>query len=111
MSHDPIARRSLLKAALIGALAASVSGLSSELQAAAAPALEPLTAADPQAKALGYVEDASKATSPTHQAGQMCGTCVQFLGKASDARGGCNIFPGKSVSAHGWCAVWATKPA
>jgi hypothetical protein len=111
MSHDPIARRSLLKAALIGAVGASVSALSSKLGAAAAPALEPLSATDPQASALGYLEDASKATNPTHQAGQVCASCVQYQGKVGDARGACNIFPGKSVNAQGWCLVWATKPA
>ena len=108
---DPIARRSLLKAALIGAVGASVSGLSNKLGAASAPALVPLSPTDPQASALGYLEDASKATNPTHQAGQVCASCVQFQGKAADARGACNIFPGKSVNAHGWCLVWATKPA
>jgi hypothetical protein len=111
MSHDPIARRTVLKAALIGVVGSSVCGLSSKLGAAAAPALAPLSATDPQASALGYVEDASKATNPVHQAGQVCSTCVQYQGKTGDARGACTIFQGKSVNAQGWCLVWATKPA
>jgi len=106
MSNDLIARRSLLKAAVLGAVTVSMSGLAGE---ASAQTLAPLTVTDPQASALGYVEDASKSTNPAHQAGQMCSSCVQYQGKAGDARGGCNIYPGKSVNSHGWCTVWAKK--
>jgi len=110
MSNEMMARRALLKAAMLGAVTASVSGLASEASAQApATNLVPLSLSDPQAKALGYVDDASKVSNPNHQAGQMCSTCIQYLGKAADARGGCNIYPGKSVDAHGWCLVWAKK--
>ncbi len=111
MSNDLIARRSLLKAAMIGAVTVSVSGYGVEAgaQAGAAAALVPLSLTDPQAKALGYVDDNTKVTNPVHQAGQMCSTCIQYQGKAGDARGGCNIYPGKSVNSHGWCTVWAKK--
>jgi hypothetical protein len=115
MSNDLIGRRSLLKAAMFGAMAATVSGLSAEAGAAsapaAAPALAPLALTDPQAKALGYVDDSTKVTNPIHQAGQMCATCIQYQGKPGDARGGCNIYPGKSVNSKGWCTVWAKKAA
>jgi high potential iron-sulfur protein len=74
--------------------------------------LPPLDPSDPTAKALGFVTDSTKvdaATNPTHQAGQKCGTCAQFQGKAGDASGGCNIFAGHSVPQGGWCRVWAQK--
>ncbi len=76
--------------------------------------MTPLDPNDPQAKALGYVSDASKVSAsaePTFKPSQKCGTCAQFQGKASDATGGCNIFVGHTVPSGGWCKVWAQKPA
>jgi hypothetical protein len=103
-----IARRSLLKAAMLGAVSVSVATVHS---VAHAQTLAPLSPTDPQATALGYAEDATKVTNPSHQAGQMCSSCIQYLGKGSDPRGACNIYPGKSVNARGWCVVWAKKNA
>jgi High potential iron-sulfur protein len=43
---------------------------------------------DPQAVALGYVSDATKADSkrfPKYAAGQQCGNCALFQGKPGDA--------------------------
>ena len=60
----------------------------------------PLSADDPQAKALGYV-----ATSTV--AGSNCANCAQSKGDAKAL--GCNLFPGKQVSATGWCKVWSKK--
>jgi hypothetical protein len=113
MKDESIARRALLKAVVVGAVAVSVTGLSGEASAADA-ALVPLSAADPTASALGYGEDTTKVDEkkyPLHKATQSCANCVQYKGKAADARGGCNIYAGKSVNAHGWCSVWAQKPA
>ncbi|HXN10860.1 MAG TPA: high-potential iron-sulfur protein [Steroidobacteraceae bacterium] len=112
MNDELIARRALLKAAVVGAVAVSVTGLSGKAGAADA-ALVPLTAADPTASALGYAEDTTKVDDkkyPLHKATQSCINCVQFKGKVGDARGSCNIYAGKSVNAHGWCSVWAQKP-
>jgi hypothetical protein len=67
---------------------------------------------DPQAQALGYVADAAKvdkAKFPKFAAGQNCGACALFQGKAGAAAGGCAIFPGKQVSAKGWCSAFAKK--
>ncbi|HRI18715.1 MAG TPA: high-potential iron-sulfur protein [Burkholderiaceae bacterium] len=67
---------------------------------------------DPQAAALGYVEDASKADKAkfkTFAAGQECSTCQLFQGKAGAAAGGCPLFAGKQVAAKGWCSAWAKK--
>jgi len=68
--------------------------------------------ADPQAKALGYVSDATKADTkrfPKYAAGQNCASCALYQGKAGDAAGNCPLFAGKQVSAKGWCSAWAKK--
>jgi len=109
-----IARRALIKAAVGGAMALPLMGLATGGAALAADAaLVPLKPDDPTAKALGYSEDATKVdlkANPAHKPDQSCSGCVQYKGKAGDARGGCNLFAGKSVNAHGWCKVWAKKP-
>jgi hypothetical protein len=72
----------------------------------------PLAETDPQAQALGYKSDATKADKvkyPKYAAGQMCGTCQLFQGKPSDATGPCALFPGKAVAAKGWCSAWVKK--
>jgi hypothetical protein len=111
MNDKTASRRALIQLLSAGAVAVLAGGR--VLTASAAAALVPLTPTDPTAKALGYVDDSSKvdaATHPTHKPTQKCSTCVQYQGKAGDARGGCNIYAGKSVAAGGWCTVWAQKP-
>ena len=69
---------------------------------------------DPQAVALGYVADSTKADKkkyPKHDNAQMCGNCQLFQGKATDAAGGCPLFAGKQVATKGWCSAWAKKAA
>lgn len=105
-----ISRRSLVKVAIAAGAAIPAMGLMNTAVAAPAVALD---LNDPQAKALGYVEDTTKVdgkANPTHKPDQKCVNCAQYQGKAGDARGGCNIFAGKSVTANGWCKVWAKKP-
>lgn len=66
----------------------------------------------PQAVALGYVADSSKADAakyPKHAATQLCNNCALYQGKASDAAGGCSLFAGKQVAGKGWCSAWAKK--
>ncbi len=67
---------------------------------------------DPPAMAVGYVPDATKANKvkyPTYAAGQRCGTCILYEGKAGEASGPCPLFPNKQVAAMGWCSSWAKK--
>ena len=67
---------------------------------------------DPQAKALGYVTDASKADTkkfPKYEKGQHCASCALFQGKESDAAAPCALFAGKQVAGPGWCSAWAKK--
>jgi hypothetical protein len=68
--------------------------------------------ADPQAVALGYKADGTKtdkAKFPKYAAGQQCGTCALFQGKAGDKAGACPLFAGKQVAAAGWCSAYAKK--
>ncbi len=68
---------------------------------------------DPQAKALGYVHDATtvdKAAQPRYEPGQACKNCALFTG-GDQPWGGCGLFVGKSVAAAGWCSAYAPKPA
>ena len=88
-------------------LAAGGAALSSAAQAQAK-----LDETDPQALALGYVADASKADTkkyPKYAAGQNCAGCALYQGKAADALGGCPLFAGKQVAGKGWCSAWAKK--
>jgi hypothetical protein len=109
--QDFISRRTLFKQALGTSAFAVVVGAG--LPLAAASAATPLDAADPQAKALGFVTDAGTvavAANPTFKPGQKCSTCAQYQGKPGDGSAACNIFPGHTVPAGGWCKVWAQKP-
>ena len=81
-------------------------------QVAPSQTLPDLSESDPQAQALGYREDATKADKakfPKYAAGQQCTTCQLYLGKAGDARGPCPLFAGKTVAAKGWCSAWVKK--
>lgn len=67
---------------------------------------------DAQAKALGYVSDASKANRTKYKQyapGQLCSNCALYQGKASDPAAGCALFPGKQVAGPGWCSAYAKK--
>lgn len=73
---------------------------------------KPLDQKDPQAAALGYVADATKADTkkfPKYAADQKCNTCALYQGKAGDATAGCPLFAGKTVAGKGWCSAWAKK--
>ena len=83
---------------------------------AAPPAAGPakLDEKDPQAAALGYIADTTKADGkkyPAHKNDQKCSACQLYGGKAGDAAGPCPIFAGKQVSANGWCISFVKKPA
>ena len=67
---------------------------------------------DPQAVALGYVSDATKADAkkfPKYAAGQRCSNCALYQGKPTDAAAPCALFGGKQVLAGAWCSAWAKK--
>lgn len=82
------------------------------LASRAAQAQTAVTEKDPQAVALGYVSDATKADKVKYKnyvAGSHCGNCQLYQGKAGDATGPCPLFAGKVVSMNGWCSAYAKK--
>jgi hypothetical protein len=66
-----------------------------------------LDPADPKAKALKYVEDATKVKERAGDA--TCASCGLYQGRNGAGAGPCQLFPGKSVKATGWCASWAPQ--
>ena len=105
---DIESRRRFLKVAAGTTVAAVVMGsLPRFSRAADMPAL---AESDPAAKALSYVEDATKSANAKHKAGDDCANC-QFYAGGPTGRGSCQLFPGKSVNAKGWCAGHVTKAA
>ena len=101
----PLSRRHLLEKL---AAAASLIGMA-QLQSRSARAADapPLSEDDPAAKAVKYVEDATKAKGA--MPGSTCANCGLYTGKSGAKSGPCQIFPGKSVVAAGWCASWAPQ--
>jgi hypothetical protein len=98
-------RRVFLASSAAIAAGLSLSGIA---QAQAAK----LDESDPQAAALGYVADTTKANQakyPAHTPAQMCSNCQLFQGKAGDASGPCPIYSGKIVAAKGWCSAYSKK--
>jgi len=72
-----------------------------------------LSESDPQAQALGYKADATKADKakfPKYAAGQTCSTCQLYQGKPTDAAGPCPLYQNKLVASKGWCSAWVKKP-
>ena len=76
MSEKKFQRRDVLKGALMGVAAVPVTALLGRAEAAAGK-VDP---SEPQAKSLGYVEDASKVdakANPNFKPGQTCANCLQ----------------------------------
>ena len=100
------ARRRFLKTIAIGVAAVMAGGTVRKLQAAGD---EPhLSDADPTAKAMDYVEDASTSKNPLYKPGSICANCQFYSGGAS-GYGECQLFPGKLVNARGWCTSYTRK--
>lgn len=100
-------RRRFIKLTAIGLAAAPFANVLLSGRAAAA---DMVTESDPQAMALGYKADATKAEKRTDATAD-CATCNFFSGKPGEADGPCALFQGKLVAAKGWCTAWAKKPA
>jgi hypothetical protein len=109
MSETKFPRRTVLKGALLGVAAIPAAALVARAEAAPAK-VDP---SEPQAKSLGYIEDATKVdpkANPNYKPGQHCANCLQAQVKGTDEYIPCNIFPGKLVAADGWCKVWVKRP-
>ena len=106
--QDTESRRRFLKIA--GGTSAALVVLGGLPRFARAADLPHVTDADPTAKALDYVEDASKSTNAKYKAGDDCANCQFYTGGAT-GYGPCALFPGKSVNAKGWCVSHTLKKA
>ncbi|HRD49382.1 MAG TPA: high-potential iron-sulfur protein [Candidatus Contendobacter sp.] len=100
-------RRRFIKLTAIGLAAAPFANV---LLSGSAEAADPISETDPQATALGYKADATKAEK-RKDATQLCSNCNFYSAKAGDASGPCVLFQGKLVTANGWCTAWAKKAA
>jgi hypothetical protein len=107
-------RRFLAQVALAVPAGAALLDVAVSNTAFAEDALPKLALTDPSAKALLYVDDATKVDTKNpmaarYAAGQTCANCAQIQGKDGDAYRPCGIFPGKLVASNGWCSVWVKK--
>ena len=95
-------RRRFIKLTAIGLAAAP---FASALLSGTARAADLISEADPQASALGYKADATKAEKRT-DATAHCANCGLYTGKEGEASGPCAIFQAKLVTAsrNGMCA-------
>lgn len=99
-------RRQFLKTVVIATAAVTAGSVLQQLHAAAG---EPhLTDADPTAKAMDYVEDATTSKNALYKPGSVCANCQLYTGGAS-GYGNCQLFPGKLVNANGWCTSYTRK--
>jgi hypothetical protein len=117
-------RRSFLRRGLIVVAATPIFLTKSDFAFAEEEKLVALPEDDTQAKALGYVEDASKVDKvkfPKKAAPdgdkQKCSTCMllQKGGLKADGKEGeygkCSLFQKNVVAVNGWCNSWVAKPA
>ncbi len=99
-------RRRLLQKLLIGVPLVPLATY--QLHTASAAPDVPLLSPDAKgAKAVNYVEDASKAEGAIR--GSSCANCGLYQGPSGAPSGPCQIFPGKQVKAAGWCSTWAPQ--
>ena len=70
-----------------------------------------ISPSDPEARNLGYVEDAKQVDVKrfaAYKAGQTCANCKLIQARYGFYRP-CELFPKKSVSEKGWCSAWVKK--
>ena len=99
-------RRRIIKLTALG-LAGSSLGIALTGGVASAADAE-VSETDPQAAALKYKKDATKAPE-RKDPNATCANCSLYTGKAGAATGPCTLFAGKLVTAKGWCSAWAKK--
>jgi hypothetical protein len=100
-------RRIFLLKSVGAAVALPVAGKS--FAQAAATKVDPK---EPQAAALGYVEDTTKADAkkfPKWSKDQLCSNCQLYTAKADTKEGPCTLFQNRLVAANGWCSAWVKK--
>ncbi len=113
MTKDLVARRAILETrrTLLKTSGLAAAGLLLAWRAPAASA-ERLNVKDPQAAALGYVENAGEVDTkkyPNYVKGSNCENCLQLQGIAGNNYRPCSLFPDKLVSVSGWCSGWTAE--
>jgi hypothetical protein len=113
MTKDLVARRAMLEArrAMLKTSGFAAAGLLLAWRTPAASA-ERLNVKDPEAAALGYVENSGQVDVkkyPTYIKGSNCENCLQLQGTPGNNYRPCSLFPGKLVSVSGWCSGWAAE--
>ena len=91
-----------------------VSAISATAAGSLARAQAHLDEKDPQATALGYVEDSARADQkkfPNHAATQICSSCALGQFKTGESYANCTLVAGKQVSAKGWCSAFVKRAA
>jgi hypothetical protein len=115
--HDRrTSRRTLLRGLALGAAGAAL-GAGAAIGGRGARAAEAAQTAkvdvrDPQAVALGYVENASQVDTkkyPQYAPGSNCDNCLQLQGKPGNNYRPCTLFSGKLVAVAGWCSGWTAE--
>lgn len=96
------ARRALLQQAVLGLSLAPLALAAAPTASAGETTL--LGEQDAAAKAVQYVEDASRAKGA--DSGADCSNC-SIYGATGPAQGTCTLFPGRLVKAKGWCTKWS----
>ena len=99
-------RRRIIKLTALG-LAAPALGVALSSGVASAADAE-VSETDPQAAALKYKKDATKAPE-RKDASARCANCSLDTGKAGAATGPSTLFAGKAVAAKGWCTARVKK--
>jgi len=99
-------RRRFIKLAVGGAAAMPMANALFGEAVAAGP--EIVSEANPQAQALGYKMDATKAANRKDPKA-FCDNCNFYSGKAGAANGPCQLFTGNLVNSKGWCSAWVKK--
>jgi hypothetical protein len=107
--NESQSRRHFLK--IVAGTAAAAAIVGNLPRTARAADLPHVAESDPTAKALDYVEDASKTKNPKHKPGDVCANCQFYTGTGNAGYGPCQLFPGKSVNAKGWCVSHTAKKA
>jgi hypothetical protein len=102
-----VSRRNLLKGLALGAAGAVIGA-----RGVRSAEIAKVDVHDPQAVALGYVENTSQVDAkkyPQYVVGSNCDNCLQLQGKPGNNYRPCTLFAGKLVAVSGWCSGWTAE--
>ena len=104
-----VSRRRFLNASIAVGLALPLPAMLGR-EANAAEPMPQLDEAEPTAKALRYVHDASQVDAATRGGDdRLCRSCRFYTDATAEPWGPCSLFPGKAVNANGWCSGWVAR--